>query len=285
MRCRPCVPDAAHHFASARAAPRPGHVVLKSLRFPSLGSFRRNAPVSTSGKAMLIAFPRVGARDRARGSMGMAAILLHNAKQPGRKPIASSEWRIEAVRALAILVLTFRISICSPPSASPFPIRYSPILLASVSLSNSPTPDEELAERRWRSDACEAPVSACHDRHADASRSAQARGRPALRSLRTTGGLGLRSISANRASPTCGEAPCVPSDGTLASSALHRGDFRPGPVLAVVRHSLQDRAPTLFDARVIVTRRSGSRGPPKLSARWQTASGDATPRSALQDRL
>jgi hypothetical protein len=44
---------------------------------------------------------------------------------------------------------------------SPFPVRYSPFRLASVSLSNSPTPDEELAERRWRSDACEASVSAC----------------------------------------------------------------------------------------------------------------------------
>ena len=53
------------------------------------------------------------------------------------------------------------LSICSSPSASPFPVRYSPILLASVSLSHSPTPDEERAERRWRSDACEAPVSAC----------------------------------------------------------------------------------------------------------------------------
>jgi hypothetical protein len=34
-------------------------------------------------------------------------------------------------------------------------------------------------------------------------------------------------------------------------------------VLAVVRQSLQDRAPTFFDARVIVTRRSRSREPPR----------------------
>ena len=63
--------------------------------------------------------------------------------------------------------------------------------------------------------------------------------------------------------PGLREAPCVPSDGTLASSALHRGDFRPGPVLAVVRQSLQDRAAIVFDARVIVTRRSRSREPPQ----------------------
>src|SRR6266849_2623830 len=75
--------------------------------------------------------------------------------------------------------------------------------------------------RRWgapagASDACEASGFACHDRHAGAC-----------------------------------EAPRVPSDGDARLAALHRGDFRPGPVLAVVRHSLRDRAATLFAARVI----------------------------------
>src|SRR5262245_10501572 len=42
-------------------------------------------------------------------------------------------------------------------------------------------------------------------------------------------------------------------------SALRRGDFWPGPVLAVVRQSLRDRASTSYDARVIVTRRTRSR--------------------------
>jgi hypothetical protein len=56
---------------------------------------------------MLIAFPRVGAQDRARGRMGMAAFLSSRCQTARKRRIASSEWRIEAVRALAILVLTF----------------------------------------------------------------------------------------------------------------------------------------------------------------------------------
>jgi hypothetical protein len=85
-----------------------------------------------------------------------------------------------------------------------------------------------------------------------------------------------RRFFANRASPTffrksgkpdvraCGEASCVPSDGTLAFRRS-TWDFWPGPVLAVVRQSLQDRAATFFAARVIVTRRSRSREPPRRS--------------------
>src|SRR3979490_2256754 len=55
-------------------------------------------------------------------------------------------------------------------------------------------PDEEMAERRRRPGACEAPVSACHDRHAGAC-----------------------------------QAPCVPSDGTLASRRSTVAIFDPGP--------------------------------------------------------
>src|SRR5712691_4736445 len=80
--------------------------------------------------------------------------------------------------------------------------------------------------------------------------------RQALRVLR-----GTRFACHDRHAGAC-EAPCVPSDGDARLAALHRGDFWPGPVLAVVRHSLRDRAATLFAARVIVTRRSGSPGPP-----------------------
>jgi hypothetical protein len=99
--------------------------------------------------------------------------------------------------------------------------------------------------------------------------------KPALRSLRTTGepraaidlrkpgkpGLCFPHIGQARHAV---EASCVPSDGTLAFRRS-TWDFWPGPVLAVVRQSLQDRAPTFFDARVIVTRRSGSREPPRRS--------------------
>ena len=126
------------------------------------------------------------------------------------------------------------LAICFSPSASPFPVRYSLLLLASVSLSNSPTPDEERAERRWRSDACEAPVSACHDRHADASSICANRANPPC------------VLCAPRADPACDrfaqtgqppglhEASCVPSDGTLAFRRS-TWDFWPGPVLAVLR--------------------------------------------------
>jgi hypothetical protein len=79
---------------------------------------------------------------------------------------------------------------------------------------------------------------------------------------------------APRADPTCdrfahiGQARSAlrrlafPATETLA---LRRStwDFWPGPVLAVVRHALRDRAATSYAARVIVTRRSGSREPPR----------------------
>jgi hypothetical protein len=58
-------------------------------------------------------------------------------------------------------------------------------------------PDEGRAERRWRSDACEAPVSARHDRRAVASLDQRRLGVKAgpMRSLRMAGEPGLRSIS------------------------------------------------------------------------------------------
>jgi hypothetical protein len=155
-------------------------------------------------------------------------------------------FRVGTARNTGVLTETSVRRLCPPYEESLFLVSRFSFLSLSFSIRYSLfhlPPDEEMAERRRRSGACEAPVSACHDRHAGALSGA-------LRSQRRDARL----------------------------SALHRGDFRPGPVLAVVRHSLQDRAATLFDARVIVTRRSGSRGPP--TARSQTASGDATPRSA-----
>ena len=91
------------------------------------------------------------------------------------------------------------LSICSSPSASPFPIRYSPF---AIRFFHSPTPDEERAERRWRSDACEAPVSACHDRHADAS-----------------------SICANRANPPC--VLCAPRADPACDRFAQTGQTSP----------------------------------------------------------
>jgi len=48
------------------------------------------------------------------------------------------------------------------------------------------------------------------------------------------------------------EAPRVLSDENARLAALHRGDFRPVPVLPVVRDSLRGRAATLLAARVIL---------------------------------
>jgi hypothetical protein len=88
------------------------------------------------------------------------------------------------------------------------------------------------------------------------------RARPAI-DFRKPGKPGFFSQN-GQARRACGEASCVPSDGTLAFRRS-TWDFWPGPVLAVVRRSLQDRAATSFDARVIVTRRSRSREPPRRS--------------------
>jgi hypothetical protein len=99
------------------------------------------------------------------------------------------------------------------------------------------TPDEGMAERRRRPGACEAPVSACRTRD--------------QRALVT----GMRAW--------CFPRPAFPANRKRhASRRSTVAILRPGPVLAVVRHSLRDRTSTFFDARVIVTRRTRSRGPP-----------------------
>src|SRR5258708_21931719 len=105
---------------------------------------------------------------------------------------------------LCKFALTIRFSL--------FAIRY--LLLASFHFSISPTPDEERAERRWRSDACEGTRMARRDRRADASLDRQP-GEPALRSWRTTGEPLVAIDFANRRAGLR-ETSCVPSDGTLA---------------------------------------------------------------------
>jgi hypothetical protein len=89
-------------------------------------------------------------------------------------------------------------------------------------------PDEGMAERRQAPGCCEHPV--------------------------------VRAMTGTRA--PCFRRPAFPARETPASRRSTVAILRPGPVLAVVRHSLRDRAPTSFDARVIVTRRTRSRGPP-----------------------
>jgi hypothetical protein len=129
------------------------------------------------------------------------------------------------------------LSICSSPSASPFPIRYSPF---AIRFFHSPTPDEGRAERRWRSDACEAPVSACHDRHADASSICANRANPpcvhcAPRAdpgcdrFAQTGQPTRLVLAAHRASPTCGvRRLAFPATGRSPFGAP-RGISGPGP--------------------------------------------------------
>src|SRR5215831_16413097 len=122
------------------------------------------------------------------------------------------------------------------------------------------SPDEETAERRRRPGACVAPVTARHDRRAD---------------------LEITQIGT---SPIYAEARTRRRDARL--STLHRGDFWPGPVLPVVRDSLQDDMATSFATPAIVTRRTGSREPPYFqTARSLAASGDATASLRLSERL
>ena len=132
-------------------------------------------------------------------------------------------------------------------------------------------PDEGRAERRWRSDACEAPVSARHDRRAVASLDRKAV-TAALRSLRTTGERGSRSISQTEQAQSA--RGVLRSQGRGRSFRRSAWDFWPGPVLAVVRHSLRDRARNLIC-------RTGHRYPEEQVSRTSparplTASGDTT---------
>jgi hypothetical protein len=99
----------------------------------------------------------------------------------------------------------------------------------------------------------------------------------ALRSLRTTAERGPRSISqTGRAGLR--EALAFPATGTLAFRRS-TWDFWPGPVLAVVRHSLRDRAGNLIC-------RTGHRYPEERVSRTSpgrplTASGDTTASARL----
>jgi hypothetical protein len=84
------------------------------------------------------------------------------------------------------------LAICgSSSSSSRFATPYSLLAIRYSPLR------EGRAERRWRSDACEAPVSACHDRHADASLDRHRPPRPAC------------VHCAPRASPACDRFPHI----------------------------------------------------------------------------
>jgi hypothetical protein len=145
--------------------------------------------------------------------------------------MASSEWGSRSPRCYSrprLSQFAARYSLLN----SLLPIRYSPFATRSLFIRHP----EGWAERRWRSDACEAPVSACHDRHADASLDRHRPPRPAcvLCAPRASPACD-RFPHIGQAGPICGEASCVPSDGTLAFRRS-TWDFWPGPVLAVVRH-------------------------------------------------
>jgi hypothetical protein len=164
------------------------------------------------------------------------------------------------------------------------PTRHS-----QLASSRSPPPVEGRAERRWRSDACEAPVSArltrsrnmrehACDRRAVASLDQRKRAEAGpMRSLRMPGEPGLRSIS-QTGRADLREALAFPATGTLAFRRS-TWDFWPGPVLAVVRHSLRDRAGNLIC-------RTGHRYPEEQVSRTSpgrplTASGDTTASARL----
>ena len=163
------------------------------------------------------------------------------------------------------------------------PIRYSHSLFLPHSHScflNSP-PFEGRAERRWRSDACEAPVSACHDRHADASRFAQT-GQARLAIIahhgRTRRAINLRKPD----KPGLREASCVPSDGDARLAALHVG------FLARARARRCPACPPRSCGNLIC--RTGHRYPEERVSRASpalslAASGTPRPRPPFKDRL
>jgi hypothetical protein len=131
----------------------------------------------------------------------------------------------------------------------PFAIRYS---LFATRFFHSLPPREGRAERRWRSDACEAPVSARHTRSRKTRVNALLTDAQTPHRLAQTGKTRLAFIAhPGRARPAIdlrkpdkqarpAEASCVPCEGTLAFRRS-TWDFWPGPVLAVVPPSLKLR--------------------------------------------
>ena len=156
--------------------------------------------------------------------------------------------------------------------------RLLPNLGSRLTTSNSPFP-RRLSARcsfpprgraaPWR---LYSPVSACLTRSRTRGRltgmqtplDPQPRAKPRLAFIahrgRTRRAIDLRNP--DREARLASRRPAFPAMGTLA---LRRStwDFWPGPVRAVVRHALRDRAATSYAARVIVTRRSRSREPPR----------------------
>jgi hypothetical protein len=148
-------------------------------------------------------------------------------------------------------------------------------------------PREGRAERRWRLDACDAPRSARHDRRADAPsigrpeqkspscvrcapQVPRGRDRYAQTEPRSPICVETSCVTRRRARSPCGAprgisgpGPCLPlSDARLSANHQNRSSLPPPRrPLGAAQHALQDRAP--FAARVIVTRRSGSREPPR----------------------
>jgi hypothetical protein len=157
---------------------------------------------------------------------------------------------------------------------------------------------EGRAERRWRLDACDAPRSACHTRSRKTRvnalvtgmqtphRSASPSKSPSCVRCAPQFPRGRdRYAQTERPSPICVEASCVTRRRARSPCGAPRGISGPGPCLPLsdarlsanhqnrsslppprrplgaAQHALQDRAP--FAARVIVTRRSGSREPPR----------------------
>ena len=180
-------------------------------------------------------------------------------------------------------------------SPIPFALPCSPLASFSFSLpflfSLLFTAGEELVERRWRSDACEAPVSARHDRRADASSICANRANPPCvhcapradpacdRFAQT--GQARPVLAAHRASPTCGvRRLAFPATGRSPFGAP-RGISGPGPCspLLAARQSLGGGA--AFPPRSCAIRRTGHRYPEERVSRTSpvrplTASGDTT---------
>jgi hypothetical protein len=183
--------------------------------------------------------------------LGLTALVLHNVKQP---------------RTLHFHSLSTH-----------FPFSFL-LFLPSISLP----PCEGRAERRWRLDACDAPRSACHDRHADASLDPhRGKASPCVHCAPRADPACDRFAQPGPRSPACVEASCVPSDGDARLAALHVG------FLARARACRCPACPPRSCGNLIC--RTGHRYPEERvsrasPARSLTASGTPQPRSALQER-
>jgi hypothetical protein len=211
-----------------------------------------------------------GERHRRRPRVNAASVPglpLHDFKQPRKRRMANGG--VGRSGRTSIAFTDFLFAICSSPFVS-FLSLFTALLAASFPIrhsqhTSSHSPPPMRGGRSAVALGClRGTLSARHDRRAVASLDQRRLGVEAgpMRSLRMAGEPGLRSISqAGRAGLR--EASCVPSDGDARLSALRVGFLARARARRCLGIPSRIVRATSFAARVIVTRRSRSREPPR----------------------